>query len=443
MDKKKVLVIDDEADICELISLSLSKIGVDSVTALDINSAKQQLQQHDFNLCLTDLCLPDGSGIEVVEHIQQKYPCLPVAVITAYGSMELAVKALKAGAFDFVSKPVNLKILRNLVEMALKLSLNDAKLESHQLLGNSAKMQVLKATIAKLSRSQAPVVIHGESGTGKELVARIIHDKSPRREGPFVAVNCGAIPSELVESELFGHKKGSFTGASSNADGLFKAANKGTIFLDEVAELPRNAQVKLLRVIQEKTLRAVGAQHEQEIDVRILSATNIDLTSLVKSGQFRQDLFYRINVIEVIVPPLRERLEDLDLLVNSFLAKLKDSLQVNNLELAPDAMQALQSYNFPGNVRELENILHRASALSENNLIAKQDLDLPVSGNTQISVSNESLDLDTYLSNVEYDAIQQALDRNNGDKKQTAKELGLSLRSLRYRMSKLGFKNMD
>src|SRR5687768_6800207 len=376
---RSALVVDDERDIRELLVLTLGRMGVRVDTAADLASARAQLIAEKYDLCLTDMRLPDGSGLELVGHINQRYPDTPVAMITAYGNVEAAVDALKAGAFDFVTKPVDLTVLRRLVQNALDLG---EKRRSQQpthtrLVGDSPRMQQLRATIGKLARSQAPVYISGESGVGKELVARLIHEQGSRAAGPFVPVNCGAIPAELMESELFGHKKGSFTGAHVDKEGLFQAANGGTLFLDEVAELPLHLQVKLLRVIQEKTVRPVGGAVELPVDVRILSATHKNLARLVDEGKFRHDLFYRINVIELPVPPLRDRRDDIPLIARAVLQRLATELGEPALRLTPEAEQRLTMYSFPGNVRELENILERAVALSEGALIQAGDLMLP------------------------------------------------------------------
>ena len=439
------LIVDDEPDIRELLELTLGRMGLETMAAANLTEAKALLSQKHFDMCLTDMKLPDGNGIELVEHIQQAYPNIPVAVITAHGNMEMAIRALKAGAFDFVSKPVDLQILRNLVNTALKVS--DAfphpdRRSRDVLLGDSAVMQATRSTIAKVARSQAPVYISGESGTGKELVARLIHAKGPRASEPFIPVNCGAIPSELMESEFFGHKKGSFTGATSDKEGLFLAANKGTLFLDEVADLPLDMQVKLLRAIQEKAIRPIGVQQEIPINVRILSATHKDLHQLTETGRFRQDLYYRINVIELHMPSLRERPEDIPLLVAHFLRQIAREWQTEVPRLDPDAMAALQQYAFPGNVRELENILERAMTLCEGNVIKESDLRLtasnePLSGQfTQPDFTDR--DLDSALNNTERDAIMRALEQTRFNKTAAAKLLGLSFRQLRYRIKKLG-----
>ena len=439
---QNALIVDDEPDIRELLEITLNRMKLDTHAAANITDAKALLQAHKFDLCLTDMRLPDGNGIQLVEHIQQNYPKIPVAMITAYGSMDTAIQALKAGAFDFVSKPIDLSILRDLVDSALKLS-NDhpdvaTKEQKVKLLGDSPAMKKLKATIQKLARSQAPVYLHGESGVGKELVARQIHELGPRSDRPFVPVNCGAIPTELMESEFFGHLKGSFTGAVADKEGLFQAANGGSLFLDEVAELPLHMQVKLLRAIQERAIKPIGAQQEIPVDVRILSATHKDLTQEIEQGNFRQDLYYRINVIELHVPPLRARLHDLPILADHFLKKLADQWNETPLKLAPDALEKLEGYRFPGNVRELENILERAVTLCEEDQIQPEDLHLPRSRSDVESEEPSEGQLEDYLSHKEKEAIMNALEQTRWNKTAAAKLLGISFRQLRYRLKKLG-----
>src|ERR1700733_1215304 len=379
MPKPAVLVVDDEPDLCELLSITLQRMDLRPRTANDIATAQRLLKTEHFDLCLTDMQLPDGDGLELVKWIQMYSPSVPVAVITAHGNMETAVRALKLGAFDFVSKPLDLSGLRKLVASAIKLSGsqdNDTSVFGPRLLGMSAAMQHLRDMIARVARSQAPVHIVGESGTGKELVAKLIHESGPRRDGPFVPVNCGAIPTELMESELFGHKRGSFTGAVSDKRGLIQSAEGGTLFLDEIADLPLHMQVKLLRVIQEKAVRPLGEQSEVSIDVRLLSATHKNLGQLVAEGKFREDLFYRVNVIEMRVPPLRERPEDVPELAEAVLRRLGRRMKITPPMLAPDALAALVSYGFPGNVRELENILERAITMSTGGEIRSEDIQL-------------------------------------------------------------------
>ena len=436
------LVVDDEPDIRELLDITLERMGIDTVAADTVATARRLLGMRSFDLCLTDMRLPDGNGIELVEHIQKNYSDTPVAVITAHGSMESAISALKAGAFDFVSKPVNLQVLRNLVNAALKLAHGQSKAARGtvlSLLGESAAIQHIQTTIAKLARSQAPVYISGESGVGIEVVARLIHDNGPRADKPFIPENSGAIPGELMESEFFGHKKGSFTGAVADKDGLFQAANGGTLFLDEVADLPLHMQVKLLRVIQEKSVRPIGAQKEMPIDVRILSATHKDLAALVDAGEFRQDLFYRINVIELHVPSLRERSEDIPLLAEHILQRLAEQSGMESPLLSDEAMGALQHYPFPGNVRELENILERAITLCDGNTIQAADLRLTAlaTGST-VSSTVSGVQLEPFLDSIERDTIVKALEQTRYNKTAAAKLLGISFRALRYRLKKLG-----
>ncbi|MDT8382982.1 MAG: sigma-54 dependent transcriptional regulator [Gammaproteobacteria bacterium] len=442
------LIVDDEPDICELLELTLGRMNIDTRAAADLGQARDLLSRHHFDLCLTDMKLPDGNGLELVEHIQQHYPKIPVAMITAHGNMEWAIKALKAGAFDFVSKPVDLHILRNLVNTALRVSESQPQLDRRsrdELLGDSELMRHTRATIAKVARSQAPIYISGESGTGKELVARLIHSKGPRANQPFIPVNCGAIPDELMESEFFGHQKGSFTGAIADKAGLFQAADGGTLFLDEVADLPLHMQVKLLRAIQEKAIRPVGAANETSIDVRILSATHKGLSRLVEEGKFRQDLYYRINVIQLPVPPLRDRAEDIPQLTAHTLHKLARQMDLPTPTLAPDALGALSQYRFPGNVRELENILERAMTLCEDNTIRQRDLHLPQTTDTTSLIppmpgplDSGQIHLEAHLGEIEKMAILQALEQTRYNKTAAAKLLGLSFRALRYRLKKLG-----
>src|SRR5688572_10554464 len=452
---RSALVVDDERDIRELLVLTLGRMGLRVDTAADLVSARAQLAQASYDLCLTDMRLPDGSGQELIEHIAQRYSETPVAMITAFGNVEAAVNALKAGAFDFVTKPVDLAVLRRLVQHALDLNQRRAASPaSARLLGESPRMLQLRQTIARVARSQAPVYISGESGVGKELVARLIHEQGSRAAGAFVPVNCGAIPSELMESELFGHKKGSFTGAHADKEGLFQAAQGGTLFLDEVAELPLHMQVKLLRVIQEKTVRPVGAPAELPVDVRILSATHKNLGKLVEDGKFRHDLYYRINVIELQVPPLRQRREDIAPIAGAILQRLAGN-QVEALPmLSEEAEAALTAYPFPGNVRELENILERAVALCEGHRIEVADLYLPqvdslighdadvplramAAAIPQIAAglpAGDATALPEAIEQMERDTIQKALEANRYNKTKTAVQLGITFRALRYKL---------
>lgn len=458
MTKQTALIVDDEPDIRDLLEITLTRMGIEAYTAPDLSSARSLLARHQPNLCLTDMNLPDGNGIELVQWIQQHRPATPVAVITAYGNMDTAIESLKAGAFDFVSKPVELSRLRELVNSALKLTKtepasDDAADEPGLLLGNSSQIKKLRNQTRKLARSQAPVFINGESGSGKELVARMIHLQGPRRDGPFIAVNCGAIPSELMESEFFGHKKGSFTGAVDNKDGLFRSANGGTLFLDEVADLPLAMQVKLLRAIQEKAVRPVGDTKELPVDIRLLSATHQNLADLVQEGSFRQDLFYRINVIELAVPPLRDRTDDIELLANHILKRIAGEYECDPARLTQDAVERLKEHDFPGNVRELENILERAFTLCDADRISAADLHLgggtagSGSANTTGAAISEAcptlvpdgdIDLEGYLESIERQAIEKALEATRWNKTAAAKKLGISFRALRYRLKKLG-----
>ena len=452
--KQTVLVVDDERDIRELLSITLGRMDLNVDAAANVSEAKRMLGEQHYDLCFTDMRLPDGTGQEVIELITRQYPDTPVAMITAYGNVEAAVEALKAGAFDFVTKPVDINMLRRLVQTALKLTEEKqagATSAQGRLIGDSPAMQDVRGRIEKLARSQAPVYISGESGVGKELVARLIHEQGPRAQGPFVPVNCGAIPSELMESEFFGHKKGSFTGAHADKDGLFQAANGGTLFLDEVAELPIHMQVKLLRVIQEKAVRPIGGRGEIGVDVRILSATHKDLARLTQMGQFRQDLFYRINVIELRVPPLRERRNDVPKLASRILERLAGQSGMAVPRLKPEALDALTDYDFPGNVRELENILERAIALCEHGVITVGDLMLKPSSPSRVRDEDEDYEdegdemgsggdgvgLDDYISNVEREAILRALKETRYNKTAAAKKLGITFRALRYKLKKL------
>jgi two-component system response regulator PilR (NtrC family) len=438
MPKARALVVDDEPAIRELLEITLERMDITCRTVADFAGACGLLKREAFELCLTDMKLPDGDGLDLVCHIQRDYPNTPVAVITAHGSMETAIQALKSGAFDFVTKPVDLAVLRALVTSALRLPERHIETPS-RLIGASKVMQKTRATIAKLARSQAPVYISGESGTGKERVARMLHEQGPRAGQPFVPVNCGAIPQELMESEFFGHKKGSFTGAVADKPGLFQIAHGGTLFLDEVAELPLHMQVKLLRAIQEKTIRPVGGQREIPVDVRILSATHRNLAVLIKEGRFRQDLFYRINVIQLDVPPLRERCEDITTLVDFILDRLAREAQTTKPFISEAALKGLMAYQFPGNVRELENILERAMTLCEGGRIEFDDLQLPrKSLEEEIAEQDEDLTLISYLDNVEKQKILAALEQTRWNKTAAARLLGISFRALRYRLEKLG-----
>jgi two-component system, NtrC family, response regulator PilR len=462
MTQPLVLVVDDEPDLVELVTLTLSRMQLATQSAGDVATAKKLLKAQRFDLCLTDMRLPDGDGLDLVEWMTTHCPGVPCAVITAHGNVESAVRALKVGAFDFVSKPLDLGVLRRIITTALKLSSQEeggvATRTGTQLIGQAAAMERLREMIVRVARSQAPVHISGESGTGKELVARMIHGSGPRADGPFVPVNCGAIPSELMESEFFGHKRGSFTGAVTDKVGLFPSAEGGTLFLDEVADLPLHMQVKLLRVIQEKKVRPIGEQREMPIDVRILSATHKNLADLVAQAKFREDLYYRINVIELRVPPLRERAEDIPDLADAIVRRLARRLGMEAPVITPEALELLGAFSFPGNVRELENVLERAMALCDGGHIDVKDLQLRAvpraesathplpeallqmrrASNASEEASSSATGLGEQLEDVERAAILKALEAARYNKTAAAKALGMTFRALRYRIKKLG-----
>lgn len=453
MTEKAVLIVDDEPDIRELLEITLSRMGLQTMSAATFAEAVALLEETAPALCLTDMRLPDGNGIDLVAHIQSRFPHLPVAVITAHGSVDAAIAALKAGAFDFISKPVELDSLRNLVLSALEVGSEgtDGGAEDRgDLTGETPGMQRLRQQIDKLARSQAPVHIHGESGTGKEVVARLIHRRGPRASGPFIAVNCGAIPAELMESELFGHVKGSFTGAHRDKSGLFQAAGGGTLFLDEVADLPLSMQVKLLRAIQEKSIRPVGSSEEMATDIRLLSATHKDLAGEVEAGRFREDLYFRINVIDLKVPSLRERLDDIPQLAEALLQRIASDMGIPAPSLAPPAIERLQAYHFPGNVRELENILERALALADGDHLTADDLQMQTAprapGGQRLNRRRDDRDrleavagdLPGYMDSIEREILGAALERYQWNRTEAASALGISFRSLRYRLKKLG-----
>ncbi len=448
MNMPVTLVVDDEPDIRELLEITLNRMNIQTCCAENIASARKLLSSQSFDLCLTDMRLPDGDGLELVDYIQDLGLLLPVAVITAHGSMDTAIKAMKKGAFDFLTKPVDLAALRQLVTNALQAShkiVGEKERRTRDiLLGESQVMRDIRSKIEKVARNQAPIYISGESGSGKELVAKLIHQQSPRADKAFVAINCGAIPHELMESEFFGHKKGSFTGAIVDKQGLFQAAEGGTLFLDEVADLPLTLQVKLLRAIQEKKIRPIGEQREIAVDVRLLSATHKDLAKMVHDGSFRQDLYYRINVIELTLPPLRARADDIPQITSHLLNRLSKTNGVPAPVLSPDALRALKQYGFPGNVRELENILERALALHEGGVIDADDLNLPHSGGIDepgVVVEDfnaEKMSLESYLEDIEKKALTTALEENRWNKTAAAKQLGMTFRSFRYRLKKLG-----
>ena len=433
------LIVDDEADIRELLVLTLERMKINTLSAACVSEAKVLLEKNEFGLCLTDMRLPDGDGLELVRHIGQHHPGLPVAVITAYGSAENAVAALKAGAFDYLSKPISLQQLRPLIESALRLFATKSGNSAEKMLfGDSPAIRQARVMIEKLARSQAPVHIFGESGTGKELAARLIHDSSTRRELPFVPVNCGAIPENLMESEFFGYRKGAFTGALQDREGFFQAANGGTLFLDEVADLPLTMQVKLLRAIQEKKVRKVGSTQEEAVDVRIISATHRNLTHMLENGQFRQDLYYRLNVIELKMPALREMAQDIPALAARTLEKLAQQQGIPLPAMDAAATLALTRHGFPGNVRELENILERALALCDGNEINEGDLCLDVAPVTESPQLPGDVPLPEYLETLEKQAILDAMEKTGNNRTAAAKLLGVSFRTLRYRLSKLG-----
>jgi two-component system response regulator PilR (NtrC family) len=453
MNRKAVLIVDDEADIRELLVLTLSRMGVDADTCSTIKEARAALESRTYDLALTDMRLPDGDGLELLRHIAEKYGNTPVAVITAYGSTENAVLALKAGAFDYLAKPIKLEQLRPLVMSALKLpkpiqsrraSIGETGGGAPRLLGESPAIVRARDMISKLARSQAPVYITGESGSGKEVAARLMHIGSARADAPFVAVNCGAIPENLMESEFFGYKKGAFTGADTDKIGYLQAAQKGTLFLDEVGDLPLAMQVKLLRVIQEKKVRRVGDTVEENLDVRIISATHRSLADQVEAGQFRQDLFYRLNVIELKMPSLREIPEDIPLMVSEVVERLARQNGTQPPTITEDAMLGLRRYDFPGNVRELENILERAIALCTGNQITAADLYLTQSSGKDKppsldgSLGTRGLPLHDFLDQIEREAIMKALEATRFNKTAAAKLLGITFRSLRYRLDRLG-----
>lgn len=447
------LVVDDETDIRELVVLTLERMDITADSAASVEEAKELLSKRSYDLCLTDMRLPDGLGLDLVEHISVNFPGLPIAVITAYGSAENAVSALKAGAFDYLTKPISLKQLRPLVESALKLSSSDVKETQNtaDLIGNSPAIDYVRNMIGKLARSQAPVYISGESGSGKELAARLIHRNSSRRDKPFIAVNCGAIPENLMESEFFGYKKGAFTGAAQDTAGLFQAANGGSLFLDEVADLPLAMQVKLLRAIQEKKVRIVGGTAEEPVDVRILSATHKNLSTLMSQGLFRQDLYYRLNVIQLKMPALRERPEDIPELTEKLLQRLCQSQSIEMPIIEDSAKKIISELHFAGNVRELENLLERALALCDGNKISADDLFMGEELQSRNEITNDHFDvtkpmevgLPEYLEDIEKRAILKALEKANNNKTAAAKLLGVSFRTLRYRLAKLGLAKDD
>ncbi len=454
MTQQTVLLVDDEPDILQLLEITLARMNLQTQRATSIEEAKRLLESSTPDLCLTDMKLPDGNGLTLIDHIQHRHPSVPVAMITAHGSVESAIEALKLGAFDFVTKPLALEKLRNLVGHALQIKKDTHDLTSEELIGQSELVVALRDQIRRVARSQAPIHIHGESGVGKEITARLIHSLGPRSNQPFIAVNCGAIPPELVESELFGHKKGAFTGATVDKPGLFLAASGGTLLLDEVADLPLPVQVKLLRAVQEKSVRPVGSEAEIPVDVRLLSATHKNLGQQVRAGAFRDDLYYRINVIGIHVPALRERKEDIPLLAEFLLKKLAVSHGTDKRALSEEAISLLLQYQFPGNIRELDNILARAVAMSDRAEIAASDIAFEetltppqtqaAAATADIGPDQRSLlekvrgDLEGFLADTERQILEEALTKNRWNKTATAKALGITFRSLRYRLKKLG-----
>ena len=448
-DKPIALIIDDEEDLLSLMSITLRRMGVESIKAGTVGEAKSKLDSRHFDLCLTDLRLPDGSGMDVVRHIQEHHGEVPVAVITAFGDPKTAVEALKLGAFDYIAKPIEVDQLKAIIDSSIRLSSGETPVRPGKtLLGESEPMDQIRAMIAKVARNQAPVHIHGETGTGKELIARLIHDSGPRAADPFIAVNCGAIPRELMESEFFGHKKGSFTGAHADKKGLFEAATGGTLFLDEIAELPLDLQVKLLRTIQEKTVRPVGEVTEKTVDVRLVSATHKDLQEMIAKGQFREDLYYRVNVIPIHAPSLRERPMDIPVLAVHFVKLISEKIGIPAPRVSSQALKILATHRFPGNVRELENLLERTLALLDGDTITPDDIDLPQragsptqsSDGVATTVAEMDGPIDEHLVNIEKQLISDALEKSGGNITRAAEMLGTSFRSLRYKIGKLGIK---
>ena len=434
---KTILLIDDEADIRDVLSIMIESFSYMVVTAENCQIAKLKLKTEKVDMCLTDMNLPDGSGVDIIQFISDHQLNIPIAVFTAYGNIELAVNCLKMGAFDFISKPVLSKDLEKIIAQGIKI-LPETKQEIDNnetiLLGESQVMENIRSLIKKISRSQAPVHISGASGSGKELAAKQIHSLSSRRDKPFIAINCGAIPKDLVESEFFGYKKGSFSGAIADKTGIFQAANQGTLFLDEIADLPKEMQVKLLRAIQEKKVRPIGSNEEIDVDIRILSATHKNLEHEVNNQNFREDLFFRINVIPLHMPTLAEHIDDIDILCNNILNKIDNTMQISNA-----AINALKQYSFPGNVRELENIIERACAMCDSKTIDESDLLLSASTSTnsngQFKIGNDNIS--AFLEKTEQEAIYAALEKTNGNKTKAAELLGISFRSLRYKLTKI------
>lgn len=467
-----VLLVDDEEDLCLLMQMTLARMGIKTHLAYRVEQAKKFFTEFQYDACLTDLNLPDGNGLDLVKHVTQNYPNTPIAVLTAYGNMDIAIAALKVGAFDFVSKPVNQTHLDQLIQKALnrpqpEQEAVETALENKLLIGRSAPIQQLRIALKKIARSQAPVFITGESGTGKEVVANLVHRLSNRSEGPFIAINCGAIPTELMESELFGHKKGSFTGATQDKQGLILSAHGGSLFLDEIAELPLSMQVKLLRAVQEKKIRPVGSDQEIDVDFRVISASHQDLELLVQQGRFRQDLFFRIHVMDIVLPPLRERGQDILILANHFIQKISQEWELPVKSLTTRAEQFLLQQYFPGNVRELRNIIERAITLSDDETIdlahlqtapLRSSISIPSNAYVQSDESEITLQsaspnpsskklppegLERYLENIEKEVLLNALNLTHWNRTLAAKKLGMTFRSLRYRLKKFGLDTED
>lgn len=464
----RVLIIDDERDIGDLIQMAIKGLGVQCDVVYGVKPAIKKLKEQSYQLVISDIRLPDGDGLDLLGHVQKHYPGIPTCMITAHGNMEMAIRALKLGAFDFINKPFDLKQLRSVCRSALDINKGQSALSEsganksesksvkgngakHQLIGESKAMNEVRQTVEKVAKSQAPVFIHGESGTGKEVVARSIHLMGARKHAPFVAVNCGAIPENLVESEFFGYKKGAFTGANHDQNGLFVAANGGTLFLDEIADLPLSMQVKLLRAIQERAVRPIGGDKEESVDVRIISATHRDLADLVRRGIFREDLYYRLNVIGITIPALRERIDDVEVLADYLLARLAKNSGYEALRLSAEALEKLQQYHFPGNVRELENILERALTFAEGKTIRAEDIQIRIlPSNAPKSALNtngsdihaSAVDEAESLQELQRQVVRQALERAlvacSGDHEATAKRLGISVNELRFKLEQQG-----
>jgi two-component system response regulator PilR (NtrC family) len=459
--KGSVLVVDDEPGLREMLSILFRREGYDVTTAPGFTAGRDALRNtpKPYGVVLADLMMPDGSGLEVVTVAKQVSPDTEVIVMTAHSTVETAIDAMKRGAYDFVTKPFATSELRALVTKAFErraLAEENARLRAQvdrqqpkDLLGHSPAMKKILDLVQRIASGRSTVLITGESGTGKERIARVVHEASDRRDRPFRVVNCGAIPEALVESELFGHEKGAFTGATTRKLGFFREADGGTVLLDEIGELPLAMQVKLLRVLQERKVRGVGEAEESSVDVRILAATNRNVEEEVKAGKFRQDLYYRLNVIRLEVPPLRDRREDVPELARYFLERCAREHDKTVRAFSPDALRALDAYSFPGNVRELENIIERAVALASGPLIGLGDLPQEVSGATSrttpalLDLPEQGCDIDAVLGEVERRLIQQALERAGGVRTNAAKTLGITLRSLRYRMQKLTMEESD